>query len=638
MSLVARRAHFYYYTPIRVGGCFPGTCSEHDVGRLAHQIGRGFAVQGRVSQCETRKQATEFAEGDMYELFALIVVISLLSIVVLATFADLVSSRSKKDHHHQIITVGVVIVEKRKRWYSWLTQPSEYLLAFSFTRNASSLLTVKPKAAIITSTDGSTTTTSNTELSCLHGIRFWTMAWIVLGHTAVWIHYEAFARSYNITNVLTPFYAQAFFNTTLSVDTFFFISGLLTSYITWTATGGGRRDRFNSLMFIVSRYIRLTPGLAFSIALVFLLPRFGSGPLWRETVEPIVNGCRENWWVNLIYMHNYINAERICLLPSWWLANDMHFHILSLAVLLALMRRQSLGQAANAVIVVGFTVAAAVDSYYHDYPPTILSTHPQVDEVWTDLVLRHFYRPYLHAGPFFGGLALGVVLAKQQFPKISQTQVYVGWAVAMITFFLVLKGPYAWTIGEHWSRAGAAVFCATNRLFWTASLAWIVWSCSAGHGGAVNTFLSWRPFAPLARMTYMVYLTHMLLIWTYMGSRRQLLDASLYTGVYMFIPHWFIAYLIGFLCTVLCESPFLALQKLMFARASVIKSSSSSDDDDGEAIGLNNNDHPFKSFNNSNKNNSNLVEHVLLPVNPLSNSNDHYSKSAKDDEDGTADD
>lgn len=28
-----------------------------------------------------------------------------------------------------------------------------------------------------------------------------------------------------------------------------------------------------------------------------------------------------------------------------------------------------------------------------------------------------------------------------------------------------------------------------------------------------------------------VYLTHMLLVWTYMGTRRQLSDASYYTGV-----------------------------------------------------------------------------------------------------------
>lgn len=88
-------------------------------------------------------------------------------------------------------------------------------------------------------------------------------------------------------------------------------SGLLTSYITWAATDGGQRTKFNTFVFVISRYLRLTPGLAFSICFVFLLPRFGSGPLWRETVGPIVDGCRENWWVNLLYLQNYVNAERI---------------------------------------------------------------------------------------------------------------------------------------------------------------------------------------------------------------------------------------------------------------------------------------------------------------------------------------
>ncbi len=57
----------------------------------------------------------------------------------------------------------------------------------------------------------------------------------------------------------------------------------------------------------------------------------------------------------------------------------MHFHVLSLLVVVLLMRRPLYGQAATLVIVAGFTLAAAFDSFLHDYPPTILSTMPQVE-------------------------------------------------------------------------------------------------------------------------------------------------------------------------------------------------------------------------------------------------------------------
>lgn len=83
--------------------------------------------------------------------------------------------------------------------------------AFSIKRNLRSLLS--------TSTDDNRVD----DLGCLNGLRFWTMAWIILGHTMVWAHHESFSRSYNIKNVVGPFMSIAFFNAAPSVDTFFLI-------------------------------------------------------------------------------------------------------------------------------------------------------------------------------------------------------------------------------------------------------------------------------------------------------------------------------------------------------------------------------------------------------------------------------
>jgi len=91
---------------------------------------------------------------------------------------------------------------------------------------------------------------------------------------------------------------------------FFHFSGLLTSYVTWK-THDSSELKFNAFWFIISRYIRLTPALVCSICLVFFLPYFGSGPIWTETIQPIVNGCEKNWWINLIYMQAFLNPEKI---------------------------------------------------------------------------------------------------------------------------------------------------------------------------------------------------------------------------------------------------------------------------------------------------------------------------------------
>jgi hypothetical protein len=41
-----------------------------------------------------------------------------------------------------------------------------------------------------------------------------------------------------------------------------------------------------------------------------LLPKIGSGPLWKVTVVPESEFCLENWWTNLLYVNNYVHVDR----------------------------------------------------------------------------------------------------------------------------------------------------------------------------------------------------------------------------------------------------------------------------------------------------------------------------------------
>ena len=124
---------------------------------------------------------------------------------------------------------------------------------------------------------------------------------------------------------------QGLLNATLSVDTFFFISGLLTTYVFWKKLrpvtrrrgggGGGTRTAeepagrkfgmFSAISLTFIRYMRLTPPYALVIAIAFVFPLTSSGPLWRETTEPIVNSCYTSWWTNLLYINNFYMTDRL---------------------------------------------------------------------------------------------------------------------------------------------------------------------------------------------------------------------------------------------------------------------------------------------------------------------------------------
>lgn len=113
-----------------------------------------------------------------------------------------------------------------------------------------------------------------------------------------------------IKESLSDLMKQPFFRTHFSVETFFYITGLLTSYITLGYTKG-KLENFSSIAYLVLRYLRLTPQLVAFMLLTSLLPIMFDGPLWKMYNDRMIGQCHRTWWHNLIYMQNIIENENI---------------------------------------------------------------------------------------------------------------------------------------------------------------------------------------------------------------------------------------------------------------------------------------------------------------------------------------
>lgn len=149
-----------------------------------------------------------------------------------------------------------------------------------------------------------------------------------------------------------------------AVQTFLVIGGFLTAILFMV-----RMERDNSSSFalflrgIICRYIRLAPLMIFTILMhATWLYRLGSGPFWDRINFAEREFCRENWWTNLLFLDNYINVERKCLIHSWYLAADFWLRILAALCLIWISKKPSnknwiisavLGVSA---IAIGFTV------------------------------------------------------------------------------------------------------------------------------------------------------------------------------------------------------------------------------------------------------------------------------------------
>jgi len=110
-----------------------------------------------------------------------------------------------------------------------------------------------------------------------------------------------------------------------------------------------------------------------------------------------------------------------------------------------------------------------------------------------------------------------------------------GWIVALLLITACVFGPYgvrsrSTYITPAYSTFESAFFNGFSKVAWSVAIMWIIIACVKvryiftfltccpiyaiffdlvkGHGGIINSFLSWGFFKPLARLNYITYLTH----------------------------------------------------------------------------------------------------------------------------------
>lgn len=108
---------------------------------------------------------------------------------------------------------------------------------------------------------------------------------------------------------------QPLFKAHYTVDTFFYLSGLLTSYVTLKYTNGDYKN-FQYSSFIWLRYLRLTPQMGVFLVLLSLFPVMFNGPVWNDYIGNVTDTCYNTWWRNFLYIHNLIDVRNIVRLVS----------------------------------------------------------------------------------------------------------------------------------------------------------------------------------------------------------------------------------------------------------------------------------------------------------------------------------
>ncbi|XP_022704102.1 nose resistant to fluoxetine protein 6-like isoform X2 [Varroa jacobsoni] len=483
---MAPHSIYFYHLNSQLGICIPSECSSDDIKNLANIMLKSINWTVAVSDCDVDEDSIEVRPGQKIAIVALgtMAVLTILGTIVTALYR--VTSGADETH-----------------------RPSGFLMAFfcafSVYENSVRLFSTRQQPGT---------------LSVMHGIKFFSICWVILCHAYIFTNPEVVVSLQNIQREPFKWSFQLLMSGWLAVDTFFMLGALTLAYgsMKYMQQHNGKLSIF---MYFFHRLWRLVPPLGFSICIMVVLPLLGRGPLWKKMVEYQGLKCESSWWQTLLFIANWSTSyETLCLETTWYLQCDLQLYATALLVILPMYRRPALATLINIGLLLVSIAIFMVVVIKHDFPPIMIFLHPDIELIKEEAHIL-YYRPYTHYGPYAVGLFMGYLMFKTPKWRTNTLLVVIGWIIAMGGQWAIIYGILPWH--HHYDSLGLPqyLYAATHRTLWSITVAYIVWAVHFGYGGWIGQFLTWKAFVPLSRLVFMTYLAHPIVMYYKRGAAKE---------------------------------------------------------------------------------------------------------------------
>ncbi|CAB3388149.1 Hypothetical predicted protein [Cloeon dipterum] len=363
------------------------------------------------------------------------------------------------------------------------------------------------------------------QVPCLNGIRVISTIWVVVGHKyEIFLPNMPFVNTFELLKMPQKFSSMPYINALFAVDTFFVLSGFLVTYIYCTDAIKGRK--FNVIQYYVYRYLRLTVPVAVMVLFVaFVVYHIGRGPQWNTLLGFQSQICREKWWTTLLYINNFADYDKYpvmntCLYVSWYLSVDMQLSWVAPIVLLPLMRWPKYTMIGVGGLVLLSTSLIFGLTFVYNFFWTYPVYNIPYETSQPDYYFWCYVMPWTRAQPYLVGMALGWLMSKPRKP-LSRVWALAIWLISTACVLAVLfTVTLAYQPDHPYDEIEAAFYNSLHRLVWGLSIAWVIYACTNGLAGPVNSLLSWHYWQPFSKLSYCVFLTHTLVIFSGAGLNR----------------------------------------------------------------------------------------------------------------------
>ncbi|XP_039271604.2 nose resistant to fluoxetine protein 6-like [Styela clava] len=559
-AIIASQPNATVLAGLTIGICVPDVCTGPQLTAISQSLLGNSTPEGIY----VTVICPESENFDVVDITAFVIFGILGTLIILATTYEIIIILKEKQATYKN---GKEQIKKDIPAYG------KAILSFSVIKNTKALLDTEQKEG---------------NLECLHGLRFISMSWIILGHTVSF----TLGLTDNIIDISNYFLShgslQAISNSTFSVDTFFFLSGLLVAYLGLREMDK-RNGKINVPLMYLSRYLRLTPSMAaVMLFTVSVYSQIGFGLFYQPIMQDSFSKpCQKYWWTNLLYIDNMYppDLNDMCIGWVWYLANDMQFYILSPIYLLLFYRYPKAGIGAVIFTVVGSAaITGALSNHFNimsdavtlasffrfvigiggsdDNPVPVMSSD---DSFWNET----YVRPWCRIGVYVIGLATGYVIHVTK-RKIKMNEVFVTlmWGAVIAVELSVIYG-FCGPILYNYTPSNNVMYFynAVSRPVWALGLSWVTIACVSGYGGPINSFLSWKFFVPLSRLSFCAYLIHPLIVSYIYISREYEMHFAIYLMVYYYLAVLLLSLGLAYLLSMTVEAPMAGILKLIFPKS-----------------------------------------------------------------------
>ena len=198
------------------------------------------------------------------------------------------------------------------------------------------------------------------------------------------------------------------------------------------------RGTFSFKYAIFDRWIRYMPSLMSMVAIDILWPLSGSGPLFTQIANHLLDKCTRNAWMNFFFINNMRTAPANCIPHTFYSSIDLQLFMIALFIVYLTCKNAKVGILTAVAFVFLGNGLLILATTWNTTSPVMIDAEATVPKTLAYLDYVHF-ATYGHFSNYMIGIIVGYLIKNPSL--INRHLLRVGMTLAVLISVFIHFGP-----------------------------------------------------------------------------------------------------------------------------------------------------------------------------------------------------